>query len=291
MNLQTAIESYLKDCSIGLRPWTIRTYRFALRALAIYLSDHHHLRALSSVTPNHLREFLAWLKVHGGRREKPYSDCTVHSHYRSIKTFFGWCVAQDLVRTNPMLAVRRPTLPKPVPTFLSVDQLRQLLDYCLTTECPERNRALLMLMIDTGLRRAEVVQLMPDDVFLQEHVVVVRVGKMSKGRVVPLSSAARYELANWLVARPPEMETLFGMTGNAIYLLFQRMSRAAGLKVFPHAIRHTFATLYAGDVADLQQILGHADVSTTAMIYRHRTVKHLVPVHDARSPASQLTEN
>jgi integrase len=193
------------------------------------------------------------------------------------------------VTTNPVLKVRRPSLPKPAPKALSLDDVHQVVAACAGTTHPDRNKAILALLLDTGLRRAELAALQVGDVDLPARLVTVRLGKGGKGRRVPISSMCAHVLAEWLVARPVELgNSFFGLKGNGLQMLFRRLAARSGVHFFCHALRHTFATLYEGDVQDLQKILGHSEVSTTAEIYRCRETVGLVRVHDERSPLARI---
>jgi site-specific recombinase XerD len=285
LSLGQVISSYLDDAALGISPNTLDIYRWNLAQMADHLSGVG-VKSLRRVTPEHLRSFLLHLKEHG------YRDATVHQHYRGMKTFFGWCVRQGYLTLDPMARVRAPRLPAPVHNRLDFEKIEKVLEAAKRTQQPERDYAIVVLLLDTGIRREELVSLAPDDVHLAEHVVAVRQGKGAKGREVPLSDVAAKALADWLAVRLPDTHGLFGIkTGSGLYLFTSRLSRKVGFWFSPHDLRHTFATLYGGDVQDLQKILGHADVSTTASIYRHRGVSALVKVHDERSPVANLSAN
>ncbi len=278
------VSSYLDDCALGLSPNTVESYRWNLDALIEFLSSLR-VRSLLRVTADHLRAFFRHLQEQG------YSPNTVHQHYRTVRAFFAWCIRQGYVSFSPVSVVRAPSRPRPVPVHLSASDVHKFIDAAKSTRNPERDYAIAMLFLDTGLRRAELVGLTVEDIDIPSRLVTVRLGKGAKGRKVPICSETSYGLAAWLVARPERVVGLFGLKPAGVRQFVNRIARRAGLgHVYPHALRHTFATLYGGDVQDLQKILGHSDVSTTASIYRHRDASALVAVHDERSPVAHLKE-
>lgn len=280
--LSQSIASYLRDAALGISKNTLDIYRWNLGQLAKYLVNAS-ITSLAHVTADHLRAFF------GGLKESGYSLSTVDQHYRGVRTFFRWCVHQEFLDFNPMTRVRRTRLPQPIHNNLDFDAICKVLEATRSTLQPERDFAVIALFLDTGIRRQELVDLQLGDVDLSGHVLTIRLGKGAKGRRVPLSDGCSKALADWLAVRPPETIGLFGFkTGDGVYLFTSRLSRKVGFRFSPHDLRHSFATLYGGDVQDLQKILGHSDVSTTASIYRYRDVASLIKVHNERSPMSQL---
>lgn len=176
-----------------------------------------------------------------------------------------------------MQRVRRPRVPKVLVDRLDDHQVEQALHLIERTKNPERNLALLLLMVYSGLRRGEVIGLRIDDVDLEEGSVVV-LGKGRKMRRVPINVATVHALADWLSKRPPVGGELVFVNRDgtpfekdAVQSLFTRLRRQLGLpRLYPHLLRHTFAAIYLKRVRDfksLQKILGHARASTTLDIY------------------------
>lgn len=282
--LSQSIASYLQDAALGISKATLDIYRWNLGQMAEYLASVN-VTSLSDVGVDHLRAFLLLLK------ERAYSLSTIHQHYRGVRTFFGWCVRQGLLGFDPMTRVRRPRLSQPIHNRLDLAAICIIFDATRTTMQPERDFAVIALFLDTGIRRQELVDLQPGDVDLSAHVLTIRLGKGSKGRRVPISEGCAKALSAWLAIRPADTVGLFGFkTGDGVYLFTSRLSRKVGFWFSPHDLRHSFASLYGGDVQDLQKILGHADVSTTASIYRYRDVAALVKVHNERSPISLVPQ-
>lgn len=290
MKLKHAIASYLLDCG-GLDPDTIHVYTLALRRLDRYLKSRQ-VRKVSAITADHIRVFLKRLAAgkFRARGKGPISDNTLHQHFRSIRTFFRWLVREGKLKRSPMQNVRAPCQPHPATHYLTPGAIADLIHACHHTQHPIRDLTIVMLFLDTGLRRNELARLMPADVNLTEKLVTVQLGKMHKGRAVPLSERCVEALEFWLVARPAELPTLFGLGGTNIYHIFYRMrQRTPALgHVSPHELRHTFGTYYDGDLKDVSLLLGHADVSLTASTYCHRQAMQLRELHDERTPLRLL---
>lgn len=287
MRLQACLEAYLDDCQVGLSPITAALYRRNLQPLVDWLAAQRVAR-LDRLTTPRLRSYFADLQT---GRAKPYSLNTLHQRYRTIRTWLNWCVAQGHLAVNPILAVRSPELPRPVARFVSLESLTQLLEAARCTKHPTRDYAIVLLLIDTGIRRQELASLELADLNLDTHQVTVRRGKGGRGRVLPISSQAAKALARWLALRSPTLPTLFGLRSNGVYLLLRRLGRQIGLPLLsPHKLRHSFGTFYTGDIYDLAKIMGHRDIKTTAEVYRHKDVARLVVVHDERSPLGQVLQ-
>jgi site-specific recombinase XerD len=281
-SLTSSTQAFLQDSALALSKATMDNYRFNLARFARFVAERN-VAGVGEVSALHLREYLNALQ------QAHYSASTVHQAYRVLRTFFGWCMREGLLSADPVARVRRPKLSRPVPVHLSMADVERLVAACARTTKPDRDKAIVVLFLDTGLRRAELAGLELNDIDIPARLVTVRLGKGRKGRRVPLSSWVAHILAEWLVAHPSALgSSLFGLKGHGLMMLLRRLSAKSGVRVYCHALRHTFATHYGGDVQDLQMILGHSEVSTTAEIYSHRESAGLVRFHDERSPMAQL---
>jgi site-specific recombinase XerD len=280
--LNQAIEYFLEDSALGLASTTLRNYRYNLAEFSSFVGELQ-VATLQDVSAVHVRKYLV------GVKDKGYSAWAVHQRYRVVGRLLRWCLEQGYLSVDVMRMVRCPAKPRPVPYSLSLVDLRKLMAAAGATNNPERDCAIVVLLLDTGLRRAELAGLLLLDLDFDARLVTVRVGKGGKGRRVPISSQCVQSLAAWRVVRPSDLgDSFFGLSGDGLHMLFLRLRAKCGVHVYCHALRHTFATLYRGDVQDLQKILGHADVSTTAEIYRFRETAALVRFHDERSPVGQF---
>jgi len=297
--IENAIERFLQDViARGLSRATWRRYHDDLLMMAGFLKDQGRC-ALDTVTADDLRAYLAHLisqpnSRHSGRT---LSLFTVEGRYRSAKAFFNWCTTDELIKRNPMLHVRRPKLPKRLVARLSEDQVQRLLDLVEQTQSPQRNMALILLLVGSGLRRGEVLGLRVSDVDFREGKVTV-IGKGNKQREVPFGAATERALRLWFLARPPsDGDRVFinadgtPFEADGVRSIFLRLGRKLGVpRLYPHLLRHTFAKLYLkrADAKSLQQILGHAKASTTLDLYVHFEFDDLRQIYNRASPIDAL---
>lgn len=204
--------------------------------------------------------------------------------WRCWRAFFGW-VEQRHGLPSPMVEMPRPRRRKVLPKTLALRQVEQLLGATAGTRHRwqwRRDRAMLLLLLDTGLRRSELAGLQPED--LRGSTVVVR-GKVGE-REVPLSPEVRKALVGQLPWRGRDGERL---TPHGVYQVVRRCHLRAGLSggTGPHRLRHTFGRSWiesGGDVFSLQRIMGHASIETTR-IYVDLDQRSTVAQHRRYSPA------
>jgi len=213
----------------------------------------------------------------GGLRERGLSPSSVHQAYRTLKTFFRWLVATGALARTPLVGVTMRT-PSTLPQVPTEDELRAVLDCCPPTLVGARNRALVLVMADAGLRASEVLHLLVEDWSLQDRSLFVRSGKGHKDRVTFVGPttmrAIRYYLAMRTVASREDW--LFADTQarpiapRHLVQILHRLSARAGLpanrRLHPHALRHYAATSWLRNGVGLDQVrrlLGHASLHTT----------------------------
>jgi integrase len=278
VRLTKAIDRWLSEVKLSRSESTLTIYGFNMRLLAAFPDIPRRIDKLKR------RHLIAFFNRPGRR-----SQNTQHQQWRTIRTFLTWCVRQRILRASPLSDVPAPPLPRPVPRHMRQEDIPRLLAGALASQHPARNHAMIMLLLDTGLRRGELVRLVPGDLDLDAHLVTIRRGKGGGGRQVPISTACAASLRAWLAVRPSAAATLFGLGPLNVAQMVTRCCERAGIPhISPHGLRHTFATYYSGDIYDVQRILGHSDVSTTANIYAHRSIAALAAAHDQRSPVGRL---
>jgi site-specific recombinase XerD len=300
MELAHAIQAFLNDViARDLSPKTYQRYQSDLADLRHFLQAHS-VTTLEQVTAELLRLYMTDLQTRSNksRPDEKLSPFTIEGRYRSIKAFFRWCEWEEYLPANPMRRVRRNKLPAHMVPRLSETQVGILLDEVEKTMMPQRNLALILLMVDSGLRRGEVLGLKLDDVYLSERRVRV-FGKGRKDRDVPLGDASARALSEWLALRPPcisdqvfltDEGTPFQVAG--VRMMFVRLQARLGLpRLYPHLLRHTFAEMYlkrVRDVKSLQQILGHSRASTTLDLYVEHNFDDLLRMHQLGSPVDAI---
>ncbi len=274
----------------GFSPETVRAYQGHLDAYLAWAER----TGTDTLDPGvrGLRRYLAELKA------ARYAPRTVSAHLSAIRSFFSWAVVAGAVSLNPAEAVQMPKVPKSLPKTVGARDMRALLDAPDAAE-PEgaRDRAMLELFYATGARISELSHLDIESLDLNARTVRL-FGKGSKERIVPIYRAAADAVCTYLAGPRGELLAQAGrredpsgrhalfisargnrMDANALRYRFRVLCRRAGLPadVTPHVIRHTFATdLLAGgaDLRSVQELLGHASLSTTTL-YTHLTPERL----------------
>ncbi|MDX9739643.1 MAG: tyrosine recombinase XerC [Gammaproteobacteria bacterium] len=218
----------------------------------------------------------------------------------SLRAFFAWLMDAGHIDRNPTLGVRSPQVRRRLPETLDVDQTARLLDTDTTDPLAARDLALMELIYSSGLRLAEVLSLDLEDVDLQEGVVRVT-GKGARARIVPVGTAARSAVQRYLQTaegrRSPGERALFlakngkRLSARSVQARIAAWGRRQGIDthVHPHMLRHAFATHLlesSGDLRAVQELLGHADLSTT-QIYTHLDFQHLAQVYDQAHPRAR----
>jgi integrase/recombinase XerC len=218
---------------------------------------------------------------------------SIAGYVRGLKAFGNWCASEELATASGFRSLRRPKVPRRLIAPFSDAELRSLLALA-----DARERALALVLLDTGLRLSELVSLRVGDVRPDGTLRVM--GKGSKERIVPIGASARRSLVRYLGTRSNAAagDPLFcgrwgrRLTARGVQLAIARLGRraAVGTRCSPHTFRHTFARGYlvnGGDVFSLQQILGHA---TLDMVRRYVSLSEadLVARHRTASPADRL---
>ena len=209
---------------------------------------------------------------------------TISNYISSLKTFYNYYVKIGKISTNPCDGIILPKLAKTLPTYLSLEEVDNLLNIEINDAYDARNKAILELMYGTGLRISEVISLEFSNIDYDECIVRV-MGKGSKERIVPINDIALSSLKTYISNYRPSL--VKSQINNYIFLnnhgnkmtrqgIFKMIKKLATIKninkeISPHTLRHTFATHLLENGADLriiQELLGHEDISTT-QIYTH----------------------
>ncbi|MGF1759017.1 tyrosine recombinase XerC [Photobacterium sagamiensis] len=218
----------------------------------------------------------------------------------SLRSFFDYLVRQKVLKANPAKGVAAPRKARPLPKNLDVDEMAQLLNVNEDDPLSIRDRAMMELMYGAGLRLAELVNLDVRNISLSKGDIRV-IGKGDKERIVPFAGLAREWVANWLkvrgsLAAADEPGLFVSKRGNRISTrnVQKRMAewgqkQAVSSHINPHKLRHSFATHMlesSGDLRAVQELLGHANLSTT-QIYTHLDFQHLAKVYDEAHPRAK----
>ena len=287
LNLSAVRDEYLLNCQIGGKAkGTLDIYSHVTRLFLEYLGDD------PEITPTRIRGFLLWLSE--VRRQNP---TTININCRALRTFVRWLAREGYLTDDPMRDIKTPKIPSKFPNVLSDDELRKML--AIARRDP-RDNAILLLMLDTGVRAAELCVLSLDDLCLGTRTARVLGKGGEEGTIFFLVVTAR-ALAKWLSVRP---EVLFDypllmsakrkerLTPHGLLEIVQRLARQAVVnkRVGCHTIRHSFATVYirnGGDAHTLQHLLGHSTL-VMAMRYVDLVGRDLAEAHQRYSPVMRL---
>jgi integrase/recombinase XerC len=276
----------------GLSPLTRENYARDITQL-IKLADK---TALNELQTNHIRRFIASL------HSKGLGGKSIARMLSSWRGFFDFLVNRKSFKNNPIIGLRAPKSPKTLPQALSIEQTVKLVDIKDDDTLSIRDHAILELFYSSGLRLSEVVNLNIDALDFSEGTVVVT-GKGNKTRIVPLGSHAMEAIQKWLQIRSnipninaTEKAVFIGLQGRRIsarniqYRLKEwSIKQGINSSVHPHMLRHSFATHVlqsSGDLRAVQEMLGHANISTT-QVYTHLDYQHLTKVYDAAHPRAK----
>ena len=275
---------------------TVAGYRRDLSLLQQFC-EQHQLVSFQQIQPHHIRVLVAE-RHHKGSKSK-----TLQRLLASIRGLFGFLIQQGDTDKNPALGIRPPKGEKKLPHTLDVDQMNQLLNFDENDPLAVRDLAILELFYSSGLRLSELLNLEINDYDQQDDCVRVT-GKGNKQRVVPVGSKARQAIKTWLALREqfnPQTDALFvSQRGTALHpSTIQKRFKQWGIKqgidrnVHPHLLRHSFASHIlesSGDLRSVQELLGHADISTT-QIYTHLDFQHLAKVYDQAHPRAKKKDD
>ena len=276
-----------------LSPHTESAYQRDLDALVAYC-DGEKIAAWKQLDNFHVRTFAAREHRDG------LNPRSVQRRLSALRGFFNYLIREKVLESNPAADIRAPKAAKRLPKTLDVDQVATLLERKPTDALSRRDLAILELLYSSGLRLAELAGLDVTDLDLADRTVRV-LGKGSKTRVLPVGGKAVTALRAWLGERKSLVQdgagALFvGQNGRRLgaRAIQRRIGRwAAGsnlnVPVHPHLLRHSFATHLlesSRDLRGVQELLGHADISTT-QVYTHLDFAHLARIYDESHPRAR----
>ena len=293
-----ACEEYLAFLAVerGASQNTIAAYRRDLDLYRAYLEDRG-IGSMDEVTHDIVTDYLGTL------REQGYSDSTIQRRASTVKGLHKFSVRENLTDEHPTAQLKLPKIPDRLPDVISVEQVNRLLDQPFPKNAAGvRDHAILEVLYGCGMRVSELTGLDMGALFLDDGLIRV-FGKGSKERVVPICGTALDALEDYLGGARGELASRFPKAedANAVFLNVRggRLTRQAvhdivakygacvGIKdLHPHTLRHSFAThmLSGGaQLRELQEMLGHSDISTT-QIYTHVDRTHVREEYLAAHP-------
>jgi integrase/recombinase XerD len=301
------IDNFLNYLTVerGLSGNTIDAYRNDLTQLAEFANREAGKKNIMPSWANFKRQdMLSYLL---DLKERNYAATTVARKVAAAKSFFSFMVAEDQIKDSPMENINSPKVGKPLPDAISISQVRQLIEQPTKLSAPEakRDRAMLELLYASGMRVSELVSLSLNDIDTSGGSVRC-FGKGNKERIIPIYQQAAKMVEEYIIQDRPRLthndteQALFvnqrgdRLTRQGLWQILKAYAKSAGLgkQVTPHTLRHSFATHMLSGGADLrsvQELLGHANISTT-QIYTHLTSEHIRRTYDKAHPRAKQTE-
>jgi integrase/recombinase XerD len=297
------IEDFLDFLALerGSPPNTLVAYRNDLTQLGRFLTerDTFGIKSWDDVDRDMIIAYILNLK------DREYATSTVARKVAATRSFFHFLIAEELIEDDPTATLDSPSVKKQLPKAISPDDVELLLAEPAKRSTPKalRDKAMLELMYATGMRATELVQLDIDDVNLPSSCVRV-IGKGDKERIIPIYDQAIQAIETYLLKgriqflKDPDEKALFlnprgkRLTRQGLWLIIKYYVRQADLDpdITPHTLRHSFATHLLeskeATLVDVQQFLGHANISTT-QIYTRVTSKHKREVYDKAHPRAK----
>jgi integrase/recombinase XerD len=294
--LQAEIKAFGTHSTLdrGLAPNSIAAYQSDLRLFAEFL-ELHGVTAWHRVRRDDILDFLDDCKL------SDQAPSTLARRLVTIKIFFRFMASEKMIEQDVTEVMDGPRLWRILPDFLSEAEVKKLLAVFHRAADPltQRNRTMLEMMYASGLRVSELIGLRIDEVLFEQSVLRVT-GKGDKTRIVPFGREAEKHLRVYLKQvrpglikgeNPPEVfvsKSGRALTRARVWKIVKDAARDAGIRknIYPHALRHSFASHLLSNGADLrviQELLGHADISTT-QIYTHVETERLAQVHKAFHP-------
>lgn len=279
----------------GLAKNTIQSYRRDLTSYMDFLQKNLNVTDMKAITRSHIMQFLSSLKNEGK------SSRTIARHIASIRSFHHFLLIEKVTDDDPTVHIETPNAEMKLPKVLNLDEVEKLLNAPDTSKpLGIRDKAMLELMYATGMRVSELISLTLNDVHLSLGFVRC-IGKGNKERIIPIGQIAIHALDLYLNEARPKLansknktDQLFlnhrgrPLSRQGFWKLLKQTATKAGItkELTPHTLRHSFATHLLENGADLrsvQEMLGHADISTT-QIYTHVTKTRLKDVYSQFHP-------
>jgi integrase/recombinase XerD len=300
-----SVENFLHYLSVekGYSEHTISAYRNDLTALVEYVQKEVFSGRPSANWAGFTRQNMLAYMLH--LKERGYVATTIARKVAAARSFFAFLVAEGEIKNDPTENMSSPSVGKALPKPIPVSQVRQLLEQPAKASTAEarRDRAMLELLYASGMRISELIALNMGDVSFEGEYFVRCIGKGRKERIIPLYEQIAKAVKDYVeddrakLAHGKKDDALFlnargdRLTRQGFWQKLKEYAKAAGLnsQISPHTLRHSFATHMLSGGADLrsvQELLGHANISTT-QVYTHLTTEQVRRTYDKSHPRAK----
>ncbi|MCK4864066.1 MAG: tyrosine recombinase XerC [Gammaproteobacteria bacterium] len=278
-------------------PHTLKSYTRDLQSL-IAFCDEQNITEWIDVDDQHIRSLIS------KRHRQGLGGASLQRLLSTFRSFFKYLLIENIVKNNPAQNIQAPKTSRKLPSTLDVDSVVRLIEIKGDEVETVRDRAMLELFYSSGLRLSELSGLDIDEGKSSLSGTIRVRGKGAKERDIPVGKKACDAINTWLkrraeLANENEQALFVGKQGKRIHnsviqkrLKYWAQKQGIDMNVFPHMLRHSFASHMlesSGDLRAVQELLGHADISTT-QIYTHLDFQHLAKVYDAAHPRAKLTK-
>jgi integrase/recombinase XerC len=286
---------------------TAKIYADAVEDFLRFALPENTAGSASSIPDKEILDSLKFQVIRGyvsSMMDRNLDPRTVNLHLSALSTFCSYLVKQDMLPSNPVKEVTRPKEKKRLPSFFTPEALKQYFDSPVADDYASvRNRLIVTMLFDTGLRRAEAASLKTGDIDLSRRTISI-IGKGNKQRFIPIVDSLCEKIGDYLVVRKafleekPDTEAFFLTDkGGPAYVEFvnrivkNELSSIKGIsgKKTPHTLRHSFATALLNNGADLnsiKEVLGHSSLAATE-VYTHNSFEKLKEIYKSAHPRAK----
>ena len=308
LELKTLIDGFRLSClKDGKSPKTVEFYLTFLNKFRQFLETRQFSTDLGETGKDRVREFIRFMQTEAKnpRNGMPLAGATVQGCVRTLKAFISWAVREEYITSDHFGKIPIPKAKSKIINPFSLEQVKQMLNLCQASQGKRlRNLSLFLILLDSGLRISELVNIDLDDVNPEEGSIKIRVSKGGRERIVPIGSLVQKVLWKYIHSGRPkpltqQINRLFltdkgtPLTINGVQQLIHRCGKKAGItstRVSAHTFRHTFARNYilnGGDIFSLQKILGHSSLASVK-IYLNLYATDVKKQHVRFSPVDKL---
>ncbi|MFC1993056.1 tyrosine-type recombinase/integrase [Chloroflexota bacterium] len=304
--IKQAIEGFLLSCKVEGKSWgTIDCYRDKLKGFLWYAINYNWPDDITEVTTQHLREFLGYLRETPHRFNskcpramRPVNNTTIQKYYRALSALFNWSINEGILESSSLIKIKVPRAEKKVVKALDSTEVNQLISSLPDTFDGVRNKAIILVLVDCGLRLGELLNIKMTDINMEQQLM--RVDGKTGERVVRYGNTTWKALKRYLKLRNKVNGhndylwlTKKGITlkDSSVETLFIKLRKRTGIYVHPHLLRHTFATMWlknGGEGLMLQRLLGHTTLMMTNRYCQAVGCYDAVESHKKYSPVDNL---